>query len=297
MALAEVIRLPEPEIQEFKPSDIDMKLAVKLGLDELIPLGYDFEGKGIKAGVRALSEFEEEDERSIIYLAIREGKALGSVATTRWTPEDTFGEKFWSDLKQRNRSLHKRLLKISPLGLNISGITTHPDHRRQGLTQRMYSHIVKTANPSFITGITKTPEAVIARANNLRRLGFRTFYGNTEVTPDKADFYTNIHEDLLDSDIRARWDNLEETLNGSDVYYISGWLPKNIPDTSSFPTYIQKAFERVIEAQKAANDKGDKKVAIKTLISVTGRVRLRAPEVEDEPESILEQIPLFDFDK
>lgn len=295
-ALAETLGIPpQIEIQKLKPSQIDLKSAVRLGLDELIPQGYGFEGVGANAGARAMSEFDEKDERSSIYLAMHEGRAVGSIVATAWTPEDEYGKKFWSELKQRDRNLHKRLLKLSPVGLNISGITTHPDFRRQGLTEKMYKRIIIESNPSFVTGITKTPEAVLARANNLRRLGYRTFYGNTEVTPDRADFYTNVHEDLLDADVKARWDSLEETLDGSDVYYISGWLSKAVPDVSSFSAYIQKAFERVIEAQRAANERGDKKVAIKTLISVRSSIRLRTPDPQEaDPEVNSEQLPLLD---
>lgn len=281
MAIPEIL-MPQPiEVKKFKPSQVSRDLFIGLNLVDLITKGYGFEGNELESIIRAASELSESDERSAIYLAVQDGKAVGSLVTTKWTPEDTYGKKFWSDLKQRNRSLYRRLSKLSPLGLNISGITTHPDFRRQGLTERLYKYVILDTNPSFVTGITKTPEAVVARANNLRRLGYRTFYGNTEVTPDKADFYTNVHEDLLDADIKARWDSLEETLDGSDVYYIQGWLPKDLPDTAGFPDYIQKAFESVTEAQKAANDKGDKKVAIKTLISVRNNIRLRAPETED----------------
>lgn len=309
MALAEVLRLPEPEIKEFGPLEIDMKLAVKMGLDELIPLGYNYQESGIKAGVRALSEFDEEPERSAIYLAMIGDKAIASLTTTRWIPEDEYGKKFWGDLKQRNRNLHRRLVKVSPLGINIAGITTHPEYRRRGLTEKLYKHILESVKPSFITGITKTPEAVIARANILRRLGeFRTFYGNDEVTPDRPSDYTNIHQDLLDADIRARWEKLEETLDGSDVYLINGWLPTTIPDVSSFPSYIQKSFEQVISEQNKANlraklqeeagFKAERKVAIKALISVTPKVRLRSPdgdEDREEVESGLEQLPLFNL--
>lgn len=282
---AERLLIPSPEVNKFKPSQIDIKLAVAIGLDELIPLGYGFEGVGASAGVRAMAEFEQEEDRAVVYVAKRDGRAVGEIVTTKWTPEDSYGKKFWADLKRKNPSLYRRLYKLSPVGINISGITTHPDFRGQGLADWLYRYIVLEDKPSFFTGITKNPNAVIARAKILDRLGYRTFYGNTEVTPGKEDELTNVHQNLLDADEHARNDSLEEYEDGSDVFYIEGWLPKIVPDVSNFPTIIQKAFEKVIEAQKKANDRDPKKVAIKTLISIRDNIRLRAPEPETDPET------------
>lgn len=293
-AEAERLVVPPPvEIQKLKPSQVDMKFAVKLGLDELIPKGYSSEGIGASVGVRALSEYDEKDDRALIYIATFGDKAIASLVTARWTPEDEYGKKFWADLKRKNRSLYRRLHRLSSLGINISGITTHPEFRRQGLAEKLYKYVIFEDRPSFITGITKSPDAVIARAIIFKRLGYRTFYGNTEVTPDRPEEFTNVHQNLLDADVHARGDTLEETTDGSGVYYIEGWLPRTVPEISNFPFHIQKAFEDVIEAQKTANDKGEKKVAIKTLISVRSSIRLRAPEIETESEADLSlQLPL-----
>lgn len=295
----EGLRLESFEIQKLKPSQLNLEVAVSLHIEELITKGYGFEGVGVSAGIRALSEYDEKEERAVIYIATQDGRAVGSLVTTRWTPDDEYGKKFWADLKQKNRSLFRRLSKLSPLGINISGITTHPEFRRQGLAERVYKYLILESSPSFITGITKSPEAVIARANVLRKLGYRTFYGNTEVTPDRPEDFTNVHQNLLDADVKARGDALEESADGTGVYYIEGWLPRAIPDISKFPSYIQKAFEDVIEAQKAADAAGNnKKIAIKPLVSVRSSIRLRAEtEAETEAETGPSQLPLGLFEE
>jgi len=296
-ALAETLIVPpQIEIQKLKPSQVDIRYAVRFGLDELIPQGYNFEDVGAGAGVRTMEEYDVKEERSAIYIAMQEGKAVASLVTTRWTPDDEYGKRFWGDLKQKDRSLFRRLSKLSTLGINISGITTHPAHRRQGLAERIYKYLILESAPSFVTGITKSPEAVIARANALRKLGYRSFYGNTEVTPDRPDEFTNVHQNLLDADIKAR--EMEEIGEGSGVYYLTDGLPLAVADVSKFPAYIQKAFEDVIEAQKAANDKVEKKIAVKTLISVRSSIRLRAPEPEEsDTDTSLDQLSLGLFDE
>lgn len=288
MALHEILAFPPPiEIKTFKPSQMDMKLAVKLGLDELIPLGYTHEGIGVSAAVRTMEEYAEEEDRAVIYIATQNDRAVASLVTTRWTPEDKYGKKFWAALKLKDRSLFKRLSKVAALGVHISGITTHPQIRRQGLAERMFNFLIENSSPSFITGVTKSPEAVVARANALRKLGFRTFYGNTEVTPDKPstepEFYTNIHQSLLEADIKART-GMEE-YEDTGVFFLSDGLTRKPPDVSNFPIYIQKAFEDVIQVQQITNEKGEDKIAVKTLFSVTGKIRLRAPDPEIEEEA------------
>ncbi len=285
MAVHELLTFQNPvEIKSFKPSEMSLKLAVKLGLDELIPQGYSYEGTAASAGVYTMEEYAEEEDRTFIYIAMQDERAVGSLVTTRWTPDDKYGKRFWAALKLKDRSLFNRLSKVSTLGAHISGITTHPQVRRQGIAEKMFGHLIKVQSPSFITGVTKTPEAVMARAKHLRTFGFRTFYGNTEVTPDKPsaepDFYTNIHQSLLEADIKAR-SGMEE-YEDTGVYFLTDGLTRKVPEVSDFPIYIQKAFEDVIEVQKLTTEKGEDKIAVKTLLSVTGKVRLRAPEVEEE---------------
>lgn len=286
MALHETLTSLPPEIKKFKPSQMDMKLAVKLGLDELIPLGYSHRDEGASAGVRTMEEYDEKDDRGLIYVATKNDRAVASLVVTTWTPEDEYGEKFWADLKQKDRSLFKRLSKLSTLGIHISGITTHPEFRQKGLVTNLYKTLIFENEPAFITGMTKTPEAVIARANALRKLGpgYRTFYGNSEVTPDKPQDFTNMHQSLLNADLYAIG-NVEEFAPGSSVFFLAAGLPTNIPDTSNLPTHIQKAFEDVIEAQKNTNEKGGTKIAVKTLMSVRASIRLRPQEVDDDETS------------
>lgn len=288
MALHEVLAFPpSTEIMTFKPSQMDLKLAVKLGLDELIPLGYAHEGEGASAAVRTMEEYSEDEDRGFIYIVTQNDKAVASLVTTRWNPEDKYGKKFWASLKIKDRSLFKRLSKVSTLGVHISGITTHPESRRQGLAQKMFSFLIEDCSPSFVTGVTKSPEVVMARAKAMRDLGFRTFYGNTEVTPDKPstepEFYTNVHQSLLEADIKAR-SGMEE-YEDTGVFFLADGLTRRPPDVSSFPIYIQKAFEDVIQVQQLTNEQGEDKIAVKTLFSVTGKIRLRAPEPEDDNET------------
>lgn len=291
-ALAEVLRFPVPEIKSFKPSEIDMKRAVALGLDELIPRGYLFEGQAPSSGVRAMSEYEHDDARTDIHLVIINDKAAASMVVSKWTPDDLYGKKCWVDLKSKNASLYRRLYKRSPTGIYIEGITTHPDFRSQGLADKLYDYVVGKEKPSFFAGLTKTPEAVLARAKCLAKRGYRTFYGNIEITPGKEKEFTNDHQNILDAVVHAKYDSLWDYDDGSDVFYIDSYLPITIPDLDRLSPIMKKAFEDVAKAQALELEKGKKRVAVKISLSVRDNIRLQAPPDIEENDPLEGQLPL-----
>lgn len=297
---AELFELPSAiEIRKFKPSEITLPMFLSLGLIDLIRRGYDRTENEISGAARAFGEFDEEDERSFIYLAIENKRAIGELVATIWSTEDKFGKWFWRNLERRNPSLAGRLKRFSPVGVNISGVTTDPDYRGKGLGKKLYQAMVSDLNPSFVTGATKEPAAVLARASALKD-GFRTFYGNMEVTPGKNEI-TSRHMDLIDADIASRNRIYEyaQHWTGSDVYDIEGWLSQKSPRLAELPSHIKRAFENLREAQDTINNKGEEKTAIKILISVTNAIRLMKKDSPEEEAQDIEaesfQIPLGIF--
>lgn len=267
MPIIETEKLQTPiEIKKVKPSELTLESLQTLGLIDLVTKGYGFKGTPLHLLGQTIAEYDGEEERTTSYLAILEGKAVGSLAIRSWSIEDEkVGKMFWKELSIKDPTLYNKSLKFSTEASKIAGIITHPDYRNRKIARQIYKFMVEDMNPSFIIGDTKTPEAVLIRASALSEFGYRTFFGNSEVTPQNPKNFTEVHLGVLESEFSAAQCTLE---NG--IYYegVDILLP-TIPAVSMFPKYIQESFKDLIEAQVAA---GDGRTATKPLISIRSKL-------------------------
>lgn len=146
---------------------------------------------------------------------------------------------------------------------SVHGIAVLPEFKGQGLGKKLYEIAVRESKADVITGSTKTPAAVLARANGLVDIPMRTFFGLYEVTSPERCGYTFDHEGLLEEYLKAKGVILDihnpVLLKSIDI------LRPNIPDVLGFPSYIQQAFQLIIDKQIEI---GDSQTVTLPLISI-----------------------------
>lgn len=257
---------PGVVIEELLPSSLEINSFMKSGLVELVARAYGRNDIYFNLLYSAMGEYKGKNERKTNFVARIDGKPVGSISTSNWKVDDgKNGTEFWKELKSINSAMYEKSLKWPVWGY-VMGAVVDPDFRNQGVANNLYKALVKKLQPSFIWGDTKTPQAVYSRAKSLADLGFRTFYGKYEVTPERFQEDAKEHLPILKADMLSEQFTLDENLIfWQDVVA----LPSYVPNVSSFPLPIQKAFEDVIEAQKKA---GDQRVASKPLISIRSAI-------------------------
>jgi hypothetical protein len=110
---------------------------------------------------------------------------------------------------------------------------------------------LEVVNPSIIVGQTKTVGAVMLRS---RLEGYRSFYGDTEVTSTHPQLSTRDHRAIQDAYLCAR--GIDQLLPEGRVFLYEGGIAPTIPDVTGYPLIISKAFQPVIEAQQRVLETG-----------------------------------------
>lgn len=256
---------PDITIKRVKPAEISDDDYYKLGLVELVALGYGYTGTPEYLLEQAKIEYDGDDkeDRFDIFLALINDKVIGSLSTTNWSPTDlNRGQYFWRNLQDIDPLLSQRAYKFSPYAFEVGGIVTHPEFRNQKIARKLIHEATTVLKPAFVFGQTKTPEAVITRANPLRKLGYRTFFGEIEISTDPTDNPTFSPTTIINAHLAVRDKKLDDW---GLVYVNTDLLLPTIPDISNFPQNISRAFNNIIEGQKRLKDT---QTAVKPLISV-----------------------------
>lgn len=165
---------------------------------------------------------------------------------------------FWTDLQTRR----PRLIDPNLLAIYIQGIVVHPSMANKGIASQLLETMVEYYQPAIIFGQTKTPEAVYVRTKVLTELGYRSFYGFSEVT--------------LGSDVKENFDGRDfihaafaaegVTPTEEGVYVAESYvLPSYFPVTDNFPSKIQRAF---IPIQNIQQSLGSQRTAATVLVSI-----------------------------
>lgn len=250
-------------IKRVKPKDLTDNDYQNLGLAELVAKGYGYSGTPKYLLEQAQVEYDgvDKEDRFDIFLALANGKAVGSVSAIDWSAsEPKRGKKFWEAIQKTDPALFERAKSV-PHAFDVAGIVTHPDYRNRKIAKRLLWEAVIQLKPSFIVGQTKTPEAVMTRTNALNDAGFVTFYGDSAISQLLID--TDVGKTVLNAYLFAR----NKTLDEHGLLYVdTTLLLPTVPDVSTFPAYVQDAFRSVIEGQQRI---GDAKTAAKPLISVS----------------------------
>lgn len=225
-------------------TDLDCTLA------RLILTGYDLrpDGRSTDPLEAVRYEFNHADERTDVFLA-REGKEVaGALTLVKWrdTKTDKRGRLFYPKLRELAPQMAAHLIEYNPLVCDVAGVVTHPDYRGKGVAKLLLNEAIGILNPSIIGGQTKTVGAVML-CSRLDSQGFRTFYGSTEVTSDNPHPISSAHLSIHEAYFYAREENTHEPEGLVHLYH--GGIAPTIPDTSGYPSIIQKAFEPVIQAQ------------------------------------------------
>lgn len=246
----------------LKPSQIKLEDYERLGLTKLITDGYGYKGSPEELLQHAKESFEGDDARKNIFLAMKDNKAVGVLMMLNWTPTDKRGSVFASEISRLNPALAERITNATHMGCDVSDIATlpDPDIRGKGIPALLYHEAVNALHPAIVVGQTKTVGAVITRANALGVEGYRTFYGDIEVTP--AD-----HEHVDISAIRAAYAAARnEAPNSDGVWYVPAThLPPTLPNITQASPNVQEAFQTVISAQRAV---GESMTAVQSLLSI-----------------------------
>lgn len=219
-------------------------------LVRLVLAGYNLTDKAKQNPIEAASyDYNFPDNRAAVFIAKQGEDVVGSVTLILWrnNPSDKRGGKFWPKLQELDYPLAQRALKINPLACDIGGVVVLPELRGQHIGQSLLEKAVTQVNPSIIVGNTKTVEAVALR-RKLVSLGYRTFYGSTEVTPGHEQTTTSDHKNVLRAYLHAK--DYEDVLPEGDVFIYHGSIAPFTPNTEGFPPIIQEAFKPLVAAQK-----------------------------------------------
>lgn len=251
---------------KMKPAEIDRRLYDDLGLIELVALGYGYSGSYQHLLEEAQIEYDgvHKKDRFNIFFALAQGKAIGSLSTTNWSSTDEKrGKDFWGHLQTLDPQLWQRAGAFSFSAFEVGGIVTHPEWRKQKIARSLLQQAITDLLPTFVLGVTKSPAAVLTRANTLRELDYRTFYGDYEVTGGSLEGLPPFSPiTLVEAHLATRGQRLDKfglRYVGTDL------LLPTIPDVSTFPVYIKQAFASLLEGQTYA---GETKTAVKPLISI-----------------------------
>lgn len=213
--------------------------ATKTGLEgwkDLVMRGYGFTGDDTYAKEQFAIEYCKPQESRIIAFS-KDGIIVASLVLAR---NQYFGN-------------------LSSFG--VHGIVVLPEYKGKGLGKKLYKEAAKNAGVDIISGSTKTPSAVLARANGVAEHGMRTFYGPYEVTSPSRNGMIGDHLEFL----AAYLANKEKFPGEVVIFRSTDILLPDVPDLSDFPDHIKHAFEPVVTRQKEV---GDAKTAVMPLLSI-----------------------------
>jgi hypothetical protein len=156
-------------------------------------------------------------------------------------------------------------LRLSTLIFGVyatNDIVVSPELHQEGIAQRLWREVAGELNPKIIIGGTKNPAAVFARAKALGGFGYRTFFGNSEVTPSSPKPHSRQQRGLVEACLILRG-----IPKASDdlILVETDRLLFNVPSISGFPDYIREPFKNLIEAQQKYEERS---TVAKILLSV-----------------------------
>lgn len=258
-------------IEQAKPSDILAKIEQgDRSISELILKGYDLKINAQNNPVEAIEfEYNYTDKRGKVFLAIEEsGDVVGTLTLLLWRdePTDKRGHEFFSQLRVIDSAMAERLADFNPLICDVAGVVVKPDYRGQGIAQKLLIEAISALNPALIIGQTKTIGAVIARSK-LDKYGYRTFYGEHEVTFSNPRGKSNKHLSLYQAYCSARGIT---NLSDGFVHEYTGGIAPTVPDVNGFPDHIAESFQPVVKAQNLMGSDGGTAMAV--LMSVRNEV-------------------------
>lgn len=143
---------------KVKPAEINQQHFQNLELFDLVTKGYEYTGTQNELLESAYQEydFHDKEDRITIFLALANGKAVGSLTAVDWSiTEPIRGTTFWQNLKKQNESIFQRAKSYSPSAVEIIGSVTHPDFRRKGISSKLHKKVVETFTPSVVLAQTK----------------------------------------------------------------------------------------------------------------------------------------------
>lgn len=165
---------------------------------------------------------------------------------------------FWTDLQAKR----PRIIDPNLLAIYIQGIVVHPSMVNKGIASQLLETMTEYYQPEIIFGQTRTPEAVYVRSKVLTGLGYRSFYGISEVTPGDRVRGNFDGRDFIHAAFAAEG----ATPGDTGVYVVEPYvLPSYFPITDNFPSEIQRAFTPIQDIQQSL---GPQKTAASVLVSV-----------------------------
>lgn len=228
-------------VKSYTPEEIDDEMLDRLDLYRIIRESTSITDE---EKVKQLTKFSFQDNMlpKMSFIAEKDGKAIGYLLLAKlFEDTDPAGNKYTE--------------------VHITGTATESQWRGKGVQKKLWRQMIDEVNPSIISGESKNPAAVAARANILAQLGYRTYFGDTDITPGAEEntpvppFVNEISENII-----APRGGKNGLFQAPSEYFVA-----ETPDVESFSPLIQKAFEPLLAAQSQA---GNEVAVVRPLISV-----------------------------
>lgn len=254
-------------IKKLFPSQVDPK--ARPDLVELITRGYGHENRPKEVQLKdAIDEFYHGEDRTAIYLAELDHKAVSTIVLVHWRdlPNDKRGMLFWPEIAQSSFEIWQKSKRLGNLALDIASIATLPEYQGLGIAQAELRQAIFDLQPGIIVGQTKTLGAVLSLAQVGFDLDYRTFFGQGEVTPGHIQPQTTEHQAILQAYLTAMAEFRDSEVSDKAIYTIkSDFLATTVPDISRLSLKLQQVFQPLVEAQTKL---GQTTTAVCPLISI-----------------------------
>lgn len=262
--------VPRITIQRYSPSEIRNHPEFYNDLRSLMRDGYGFT-EDLDEQVQ--HEYDGDNERRKIFLAFDNNKIVGSLAVTAIHQNNLPRNEFIEHLQMISRDAAEACRDKSIY--NVSGVVVHPQFQGEGIAKQLLTEFVNSLDPTIVVGRTKTPAAAFIRARTLAEHGFRTWLGNTEITPEGM----SENLTLIDiQDVYQAYFLYKNSVAGSfgEMYVPEDTLQSSIPDISRFSESIQIAYSPIITAQTQENqlaieENRARRTAVLPLIAIKAR--------------------------
>jgi hypothetical protein len=256
----EIVGLPVEEVDPY--TDV---------LKSLVMTGYGFVGDDNEA--RSQVEFEYGGEHQLVYFVKVDGVEVGSLVMSDMSPQSKREDaiKLWQGLPV---AVADKVKALSSKIFGVGGVVVRPEYKGKKLenglsvVKALYQKFAEEQQPAWVVGSTKSPQAILSRANTLADYGLQTFYGYHEVTPPNKrskSVDSAIYRELLFGYWLAKGRMSEVNQNG--VYFAStDILLPDVPDLTGLPDYLIEAYQPVAQTQREV---GTEKTAVTALFSIS----------------------------
>jgi ribosomal protein S18 acetylase RimI-like enzyme len=205
----------------------------------------------------------QDKDRLHIFMSENAGQAAATLTLADYSYSDVpHGKIFWAVLRAQQNPITEALFN-HPLAYEVQGIVTAKDHRRKGLQRQLMTTATKILQPSVILGLSRTPEQVQGRTEVLGNLGYRTYFGSSEITPGSSGGTIADADPFIIAYRAARLTN-KISSNGLLLCDTSVALP-DIPDTTHVSRLVQESFLPLIKRQEEVQKY---QTVMQTLISI-----------------------------